>query len=97
MQQAEQLQHMQHNQLEQQQQIQQLLQQQRWEQQQQHKPLLRPAGMRECDKEKGPWNARMGTVGQEQGSNSSGQQRLPTTTPNIEQAAYACTAPNTII
>ena len=96
MQQSEQLQQMQHQQLQQQQQIQQLLQQQRWEQQQQHKPLLRPPGMPEWDKRKAPWNARLGQVGQEQRSSSSGQQLLPATAPNMEQATEAATAPDVI-
>ena len=94
LQQAEQLQRMQHKQLPQQQQIEQLLQQQRWEQQQQHKPLLRPPGMPEWDKRKAPWNAIMGQVRQEQGSSSSSQQLLPATAPNMEQATEA--APNII-
>ena len=96
MQQSDQLQQMQHQQLLQQQQIQQLLQQQRWETQQQHKPLLRPPGMPEWDKRKAPWNAIMGQVGQEQGSSSSGQQLLPATAPNMEQATEAATAPDVI-
>ena len=96
MQQSEQLQQMQHKQLQQQQQIQQLLQQQRWEQQQQHKPLLRPPGMPESDKRKAPWNAIMGQAGQAQGSSSSGQQLLPATAPNMEQATEAATAPDVI-
>jgi hypothetical protein len=85
---------MQHKQLQQHQQIEQLLQQLRWEKQQQYKPLMRPPGMPEWDKTKAPWNARMGQVGQEQGSNSSGQQLLPATAPNVEQATEA--APNII-
>ena len=52
--QAEQLQHMQHKQLQQQQQNEQLLQQLRWEQQHQYKPLMRPPGMPEWDKTKAP-------------------------------------------
>ena len=94
LQQAQQLQHMQHKQLQQQEQIYELLQQQRWEQQQQYKPLMRRPGMAEWDKTKAPWNARMGQVGQEQGSSSSGQQLLPATAPNMEQATEA--APNII-
>ena len=50
--------------------------------------------MPEWDKRKAPWNARMGQVGQEQGSSSSGQQLLPATAPNMEQATEA--APNII-
>ena len=50
--------------------------------------------MPEWDKTKAPWNARMGQVGQEQGSSSSGQQLLPATAPNMEQATEA--APNII-
>ena len=46
--------------------------------------------------EKGPWNARMGQVGQEQGSSCSGQQLLPATAPNMEQATEAATAPDVI-
>jgi hypothetical protein len=96
LQQAQQLQHMQHKQLQQQQQIDELLQQQRWEQQQQYTPLMRAPGMPEWDKTKAPWNARMGQVGQEQGSSSSGQQLLPATAPNMEQATEAATAPGVI-
>ena len=50
--------------------------------------------MPEWDKRKAPWNARMGQVGQEQGSSSSGQQLLLATAPNMEQATEA--APNII-
>jgi hypothetical protein len=57
-------------------------------------PLLRPLGMPEWDKRKAPWNASMRQVGQEQGSSSSGQQLLPATAPNMEQATEA--APNII-
>ena len=56
--------------------------------------------MPEWGKMQAPWNARMGQVGQEQGSSSSGQQLLPATAPNmdtVEQATPAATAPNTII
>ena len=50
--------------------------------------------MPEWDKRKAPWNARMGQVGLEQGSSSLGQQLLPATAPNMEQATEA--APNII-
>ena len=76
MQQAEQLQHMQHKQLPQQPRIQQLLQQQRWEQQQQHKPLLRPPCMPEWNKTKGPLECENWTSG-----TISGQQLLRSTAP----------------
>ena len=52
--------------------------------------------MPEWDKRKAPWNARMGPVGQEQGSSSSGQQLLPTTAPSMEQATEAATTPDVI-
>ena len=38
----------------------------------------------------------MGQVGQEQGSNSSGQQLLPATAPTKEQATEAATTPDVI-
>ena len=52
--------------------------------------------MPEWDQRKAPWHARMGQVGQEQGSSSSDQQLLPATAPNMELATEAATAPDVI-